>query len=268
MLDMFDASYYAKYLAKGGGQGAWRAGARRRAYFHRALLRRAGRPLQAARNVIEIGCGTGFFSARLGLLPGRPKVYASDLSRSALGLVRANVTDRSNVRVLTLDAQALAFPDGFADFIVCLDVVEHLPAPERFFAEARRVLRPGGSLLFSTPNPGSLGAVLKGRTRPRRGVPYAERNREWHGHRDDSHINIKPIPEWRALARASGLERVWDGSDYWWDTPYFRNVPTLLQKVVFNGAHHVLTRTVGLAGWHRGENYFGLWRRPAEGTSA
>jgi len=257
----FDRTYYAKYFL--GNCGSWRKAARKRAYFYRALLNRARKGSEKLDTVIEIGCGTGFFSEQLSQLSGIGRVYSSDLSKSALSFVQENLGSASNIHALALDAQELAFPNEFADLVVCLDVVEHLPSPERFFAEARRVLRPGGCLLFSTPNPASLGAIVKGKAGRRSGTPYELRAREWHGYRDDSHISIKAIPEWRSLAVSSGLERVWDGSDYWWDTPYFRNVPTLLQKVVFNGAHHILTRTIGLAGWHRGENYYGLWRRPA-----
>ena len=47
------------------------------------------------------------------------------------------------------DAASLPVADSTLDAVVCNYGVLHLPAPERFFAEAHRVLRPGGSLSFS-----------------------------------------------------------------------------------------------------------------------
>jgi SAM-dependent methyltransferase len=61
------------------------------------------------------------------------------------------------------DACALPLPDGFADFAFALPVVEHLPQTGQFFAEARRILRPGGLLVIATPNAVELGARVMGR---------------------------------------------------------------------------------------------------------
>lgn len=49
------------------------------------------------------------------------------------------------------DAQTLPFADGCMDSVALLDVLEHLPEPERALAEIARVLRPGGTLLLQVP---------------------------------------------------------------------------------------------------------------------
>ncbi len=50
--------------------------------------------------------------------------------------------------------------DGSADALVSLQVIEHLPCADEFLADCRRALRPGGTLILSTPNratfPGGL----------------------------------------------------------------------------------------------------------------
>jgi SAM-dependent methyltransferase len=50
-----------------------------------------------------------------------------------------------------VDAQALPFDDGSVGALVLFDVLHHLPSPARFFAEATRVLRPGGRLIACEP---------------------------------------------------------------------------------------------------------------------
>jgi len=255
----YGADYYRTYVDTDGG---WEAAFASRAFVYRALLRAVRRHLPAPADVVEVGCGAGFMSALLAGLRNRPRVIGGDRSAAALRLARAARASRPNLALCRIDARDLPYRDRSVDLVVCLDVVEHLEAPEPLFAEARRVLRPGGVLLFSTPNPASLGARLKG-ARPRAtGRPQAERSREWFGHRDDSHVSIHPVPRWRAFAEDAGFVRLSDGTDFWWDTPYLRGVPLALQKLVFNGSFHVLFRLFGFVPWGWGENYYGLWRRP------
>jgi 2-polyprenyl-3-methyl-5-hydroxy-6-metoxy-1,4-benzoquinol methylase len=45
----------------------------------------------------------------------------------------------------------LALPDAAADLVTCLAVIEHVERPDVLLAEARRVLRPGGTLVVTTP---------------------------------------------------------------------------------------------------------------------
>ena len=49
------------------------------------------------------------------------------------------------------DITALTFPDNSFDLIVSSDVLEHVPALDQAFRETARVLRPGGSHLFTVP---------------------------------------------------------------------------------------------------------------------
>jgi SAM-dependent methyltransferase len=49
--------------------------------------------------------------------------------------------------------RGLPFEDSSADYLVCLEVLEHLENATAFLDEAKRVLRPGGRLIVSVPNP-------------------------------------------------------------------------------------------------------------------
>lgn len=59
------------------------------------------------------------------------------------------------------DLAALPFADGSFDVITCSWVLEHLADPLRVFAEFCRVLRPGGHLLFITPNKNNYVVLLR-----------------------------------------------------------------------------------------------------------
>jgi len=49
-------------------------------------------------------------------------------------------------------AESIPFPDGAFDLVCCSWVLEHLPDPRRALKEVARVLKPGGTFLFLTPN--------------------------------------------------------------------------------------------------------------------
>lgn len=47
----------------------------------------------------------------------------------------------------------IPFPDRSFDYVFCLEVLEHVPNPFQTLTEIHRVLRDGGSLILSVPNP-------------------------------------------------------------------------------------------------------------------
>lgn len=129
-----------------------------------ALAEQGG--FEHARAVIEFGCGTGRFAARLlrERLPESATYLGLDVSPRMVRLARAAVApwaDRATIR-LTDGAVRLPAPDGSADRVVGTYVVDLLSPVDAttFVAEARRVLRPGGAL--------ALASLTTGRTPPAR----------------------------------------------------------------------------------------------------
>lgn len=99
--------------------------------------------------VLEIACGTGVVTRRLRAeLPRDAAIVATDLSPAMLALAAHAVP--SGVAWQPADAQALPFDDAAFDAVVCQFGVMFLPDKVRGFAEARRVLAPGGQLLVNT----------------------------------------------------------------------------------------------------------------------
>lgn len=105
----------------------------------------------AGLEVLDLGCGTGRHS--LWLASAGATVTGVDFSDGMLEEARGKPGAEA-VRFLAHDlAQPLPFAAGSFDVVVSGLVLEHLAALDAFFAEARRVLRPGGRAVVSAMHP-------------------------------------------------------------------------------------------------------------------
>jgi SAM-dependent methyltransferase len=94
--------------------------------------------------VLDAGCGDGDYSRRLGELGFQ--VVAMDVDEQRFKY-------RSQVEFRKGDVtQPMPFGDDSFDYILFLEVVEHLKDPYTVMQELNRILKEGGNLLLSTPN--------------------------------------------------------------------------------------------------------------------
>ena len=99
--------------------------------------------------VLEIAAGTGVVTRSLAsVLPESVSIVASDLNQPMLDQAMAIGTTRP-VEWRQADAMRLPFEDGSFDAVVCQFGAMFFPDKAKAFAEARRVLRFGGVLLFN-----------------------------------------------------------------------------------------------------------------------
>ena len=112
------------------------------------------RPYCEGRDVLDAGCGVGYGTAFLGEAARR--VLGVDISADAIAYARRRYA-RPNVEFAVADLLALAEPDGSFDVVCCFETIEHLADQPAFVAEVRRVLRPKGTFLVSTPRAGTTG---------------------------------------------------------------------------------------------------------------
>jgi SAM-dependent methyltransferase len=116
--------------------------ARRQAAMLAEVLRDSAGPAV----IVDVGCGDGSALAITAAQNPAHRFAGIDWSADALRQARA-----LGLTVLR-GGVALPVADGAADVVIMSELIEHLVDPDGAVAEARRVLRPGGSLLLSTPN--------------------------------------------------------------------------------------------------------------------
>ena len=109
------------------------------------------RPLAAGRDVLDAGCGVGYGTALLAG-GGAASALGVDVSAGAIEAARAEAGGRAQFEVA--DIERLDVPDASFDLVTCFEVIEYVEHPELALDELRRVLRPGGLLLISSPNRG------------------------------------------------------------------------------------------------------------------
>ena len=102
-----------------------------------------------AGRVLETAAGTGIVTrALMRSLPTSVSVVATDLNQPMLDHAAEQVSS-SRVSWQKADAQALPFPDGAFDAVVCQFGVMFFPDKQKAYREARRVLKPGGRFIFN-----------------------------------------------------------------------------------------------------------------------
>lgn len=119
----------------------------------REVLEHAG--LEPGLEVLDLGCGWAYGThwARV----SGCAVAGVDLALDQLRWARAALPDAAGLRLTQANAKALPFPDASFDRVISVEMMEHVFRPDRgrVAAEIARVLKPGGRVSISTPNPWS-----------------------------------------------------------------------------------------------------------------
>lgn len=110
--------------------------------------------LSDSSHLLDLACGSGQPTLRIA---GKTGCHVSGVDLHDAGVTNAN----AKAKEMCLEARAsffqgnaaenLAFEDSDFDAIMCIDAINHLPNRPRVLAEWRRVLKPGGQLLFTDP---------------------------------------------------------------------------------------------------------------------
>jgi ubiquinone/menaquinone biosynthesis C-methylase UbiE len=101
------------------------------------------------RDLLETAAGTGAVTTILSAeLPAETRITATDLNEPMLAQARMRLANDPRLRWQQADALALPFADASFDAVVCQFGAMFFPDKVKGYAEARRVLRPGGRFIF------------------------------------------------------------------------------------------------------------------------
>jgi ubiquinone/menaquinone biosynthesis C-methylase UbiE len=115
-----------------------------------ALLNFLGAESVAA---LEVGCGTGHWLAEIRkVTASAPRLFLAGVEPAAGMLARAREAAPA-ARLVRARAEALPWRDGTFDRVVCINALHHFTDRVTFFAEARRILKPGGALMSIGKDP-------------------------------------------------------------------------------------------------------------------
>lgn len=100
-------------------------------------------------NVLDLGCNGGYGTS---ILAKRCKeIIGVDVSQTAIEYAIKKYNS-SNIEFKVVDGIILPFQDQYFDMVTSFQVIEHLVDLQSYLNEIRRVLKPGGLLVITTPN--------------------------------------------------------------------------------------------------------------------
>ena len=156
---------HGKYLVEHGAGEVWNwespAGKER----WRRRVKMLTEFIQADSVVLELGCGTGYFTKEI--IKTDAKVTAIDISPDLLAVAREQVR-ASNVTFMEENAYRMTFSDNYFDYIIGSSVLHHLDIPKAL-SEMFRVLKPGGRIAFTEPN------MMNPQIAIQKNIPYIKR---------------------------------------------------------------------------------------------
>jgi ABC-2 type transport system ATP-binding protein len=97
-------------------------------------------------NLIELGCGTGYFTKTLA--DKSESIISTDISEEMLSIARENM---KGFEFQVMDCQDIKFDEGTFD-TVFMGLVLLFTQPEKALKESRRILKPGGLLIIADPD--------------------------------------------------------------------------------------------------------------------
>lgn len=103
-------------------------------------------------NILDAGCGTGYGSFLMSQYA--KNVTGIDISSETVQWCNDHYTAQQNLKFIQGSLNSLPFDDSVFDCIVIFEVIEHVEKviQDQFILEAKRILKPNGVLVMSTPN--------------------------------------------------------------------------------------------------------------------
>ena len=101
-------------------------------------------------DVLDIACGEGYGAALVSRRARR--VYGVDIDAPTIDRARQTYAANASLEWLVGSCDAIPLPDACVDTVISFETIEHHDRHEEMLREIKRVLRPGGLLILSSPN--------------------------------------------------------------------------------------------------------------------
>lgn len=125
----------------------------RRSDAHCVRYRYAAGFVRPGDRVLDVACGLGYGSRMLYETSQAGSVLGVDLSDFGINYAVAHYGLPGKVEYAVGDAESLNdIADASIDFIAAFETIEHVPHPDRYLQELKRVLAPGGRVMLCAPN--------------------------------------------------------------------------------------------------------------------
>ncbi|OGV41772.1 MAG: hypothetical protein A2X48_14260 [Lentisphaerae bacterium GWF2_49_21] len=186
--------------------------------------------------VLDLGCSSGWLSFEMSECSPSTVFYGIDISTYRVNLFQEQITARNcqqKMHAASANGENLPFRDDFFDIVVMDEVIEHLQEPGSTLREIKRVLKPDGYLIITTPSrfmtsfwklaalvPTFLKRLFKGEslTRKKTIKPYE---------------NILPCSILKKLFEDAGFEiQKWDRVIFLPHESYLQHIPVPLLKIM------------------------------------
>ncbi|MFZ2103687.1 MAG: methyltransferase domain-containing protein [Oricola sp.] len=152
MIKVYDrtmrGSHQRRYYGESGyyNFGYWAKGARTQGEACEALVDELSAGLPDKGRILDVACGLGASTRRLGEKHGPANITGINISAKQIADARQRAPSSE---FAVMDATRLDFPDNHFDAVVCVEAAFHFDTRAAFLAEALRVLKPGGVLVLS-----------------------------------------------------------------------------------------------------------------------
>ena len=125
----------------------------RRSDAHCVRYHRAAEFIRPGDRVLDVACGLGYGSRIMFDASSARSVHGVDLSDFGIDYARAHYEVEGRVTFSVGDAETLEdVADASVDFIAAFETIEHVPHPEEYLKQLKRVLKPGGRVMVCAPN--------------------------------------------------------------------------------------------------------------------
>jgi len=138
-----------------------------------AMLASLARKNAAPQTILDLGCGTGWFTRKLQALFPEASVVGVDLSPGMIEKARSASPD--SIQWLTADAESLPFSSDTYDLIFSNLMIQWCQHPQGVLSQCRRLLKPGGRLAVSTLLDGTLRELKQAWSVADPGQPHVNR---------------------------------------------------------------------------------------------